>query len=148
MAVLVFLIARAQNTLLFLIYVLLLFISCIENLLFTLFLSTDTKGYFAFSSPLHKKSTTKGCTFTKCDGGSSILYRDSSKPNWNPTSIVNWFVTQFRIRENTEFNLGRDSLTPLGLGLRGWSHAIRHQQFSKQTFIFTKFLHSIMQIYL
>jgi len=51
--------------------------------------------------------------FYKCYGGSSILYGDSSKPNWNPTSIVNWFVTQFMIGEKygIEFGVGLSDAT-------------------------------------
>ena len=89
------------------------FISCIENLLFTLFLFHRRKRIVCFLLPLRKKITTKWCTFTKCYGGSSILYGDSSKPNWNPTSIVNWFVTQFMIggKCGIEFGVGLSEAT-------------------------------------
>jgi len=89
------------------------FIFCIENLLFTLFLFHRRKRIVCFLLPLRKKITTKWCTFTKCYGGSSILYGDSSKPNWNPTSIVNWFVTQFMIGEKCgiEFGVGLSDAT-------------------------------------
>ena len=35
--------------------------------------------------PIRKKNTKKGCTFTKCDGGSSILYGDKFKTKLDPT---------------------------------------------------------------
>ena len=88
---------------------------CIENLSFTLFLFQKRKREVCCPLPLHKKNTTKWCTFTKCVGGSSssILYRDSSKLNLNPATIVNWIMTQFRIRGKyrIEFREGWSNIT-------------------------------------
>ena len=57
-----------------------------------LLLFSTLRIYYSFSSsfkrrkrklcclfPIRKKNTTKGCTFTKCDGGSSVLDRNSGK---------------------------------------------------------------------
>ena len=86
------------------IYTLLLLFSTLRRYyLFYSFKRRKRKVCFLF--PIRKKNTTKGCTFTKCDGGSSILYGDKFKTKLDPKhcelnrdSIHNWGTIRDWIR--------------------------------------------------